>query len=61
MGELEEVLRSVSDCYEDFVIGMKVFLKDDPDNTEKIIAYIKNDPEKKTDDVLDYLDELWGI
>ena len=61
MEELEDVLRSVPDCYDDFVVGMKVYLKDDAENMKKIIAYIKNDSEKRTDDVLEYLDELWGM
>lgn len=61
MKELEDVLRSVPDCYDDFVVAMKVYLKDDPENMKKIIEYIKNDSEKRTDDVLEYLDELWGI
>ena len=61
MEELEDVLRSVPDCYDDFVVGMKVYLKDDEENMKKIIAYIKNDSEKRTDDVLEYLDELWGM
>lgn len=61
MKELEDVLKSVPDCYDDFVVAMKAYLKDDPENMKKIIEYIKNDSEKRTDDVLEYLDELWGI
>lgn len=61
MDELKELLTSVPDSYEDFVGAMLSYLKDDEENREKVIAYIKDNPDKKTDDILEYMDELWGI
>lgn len=61
MDELKELLNSVSDSYDDFVGGMLTYLKNDEENREKMIEYIKNNPDKKTDDILEYMDELWGI
>lgn len=61
MDELKELLNSVSDSYDDFVGAMMTYLKDDEENREKVIEYIKNNPDKKTDDILEYMDELWGI
>ena len=37
------------------------FLVDDEENREKMKEYIIADPDKKTDDILEYLDELLGI
>ena len=61
MGELEKLLNGVSDSYADFVGAMMTYLKDDEENREKVIEYIKNNPDKKTDDILEYMDELWGL
>ncbi len=61
MDELKKLLESVPDSYDDFVGGMLVYLKDDEENRNKVVEYIKNNPEKKTDDILEYMDELWGI
>ena len=61
MEELENALKSVPDCYDDFLYGMKAFLKDDEENAEKIIEFIKEDPNRKTDDVIEYHDILIGI
>jgi len=61
MKEFKMVLESVSDCYEDFVIAMKTYLEEDEENRNKIIEYIENNPAKRTDDILEYLDELWDI
>lgn len=61
MGELRTLLEKVSDSYDDFVEGMMVYLKDDPENREKVTEYIQSNPDAKTDDILEYMDELWGI
>ena len=58
MDGLLKVLDTVSDKYEDFVIGMCVTLKNDEENRQKVIDYIKDNPDKKSDDIIDYLDEL---
>lgn len=59
--ELDNALRAVSDCYDDFISGMEALLKDDEENTEKIISFIREDPERKTDDVIEYHDRLVGL
>lgn len=61
MDELRKLLTSVPDSYEDFVGAMLTYLKNDEENCEKMIAYIMDNPDKKTDDILEYMDELWGI
>lgn len=58
MDELLKVLDTVSDKYEDFIIGMCATLKNDEENRQKVIDYIKDNPDKKSDDIIDYLDEL---
>ncbi len=58
MDELLEVLESVSDKYDDFVKGMCTVLKNDDENRQKVIDFIKEDPSRKSDDIIEYLDEL---
>lgn len=58
MNELLEVLKSVPDYYDDFVSGMLSLLKDDEENRKKVIEFIKEDSTRRTDDVIEYLDEL---
>lgn len=58
MDELLKVLDTVPDKYEDFVRGMCAILKNDEENRQKVIDYIKNNPDKKSDDIIEYLDEL---
>lgn len=61
MNELEKLLKSVSDSYDDFVGAMITYLKDDEENQKKVIEYIKSNPDKRTDDILEYMDELWEL
>lgn len=58
MNELRELLENVSDTYTDFVDGMCCTLKNDDENIQKVIAYIKDNPDSKSDDIIEYLDEL---
>lgn len=58
MDELLEVLESVPDKYDDFVNGMCTVLKNDDENREKVIVFIKENPSRKSDDIIEYLDEL---
>ena len=58
MDDLMELLENVPDKYDDFISGMRCFLKNDEANQKKMIEYLKAHPESKSDDVLDYLDEL---
>ena len=48
----------MSDTYTDFVDGMCCTLKNDDENIQKVIAYIKDNPDSKSDDIIEYLDEL---
>ena len=58
MDELIELLNQVPDTYEDFVAGVKCTVKDDEENMQKIIDFIKEDPARRSDDIIEYLDEL---
>lgn len=58
MDELKEALESVSDCYDDFIEGVMMAAKDDEDSIEKIIAFIYEDENRTTSDIIEYLDEL---
>ena len=59
MEELIKLLKQVPDTYEDFVASVKCMVKDDEENMQKVIDFIKEDPARRSDDILDYLvDEL---
>ncbi|MCD8082323.1 MAG: hypothetical protein LUE86_02060 [Clostridiales bacterium] len=58
MDELEELLRDVSDTYDDFVAGVKSSVRDDEEALQKIIQFIKENPKKTSSDIIEYLDEL---
>ena len=58
MDELLESLNSVSDKYDDFIDGMCCILKNEEEKRQKIIDYIKEDANRKTDDIIEYLEEL---
>ena len=59
MDELRQLLEAVQDSYDDFVGGAQLLLRDDEENRSKVIKYIRNNPDKKTDDILEYIEELW--
>lgn len=62
MNELEKLLNEVSDSYFDFVMGMMSEAKEHPDRLKDIIAFIKDNPEAKTSDILGWaLSTLDGI
>lgn len=58
MDELLKVLENVFDKYDDFIKGMCSILKNDEENRQKVIEYINGNPDVKSDDIIEYLDEL---
>lgn len=59
MKELMTLIDKVPDKYDDFVGCMEVVMKkQDDENIQKVIDFIKEDPTRKSDDILEYLDEL---
>ncbi len=58
MEELTRLLEKVPDKYDDFVRGMRMILKNDEENRNKVIQFIKDKPDCKSDDLIEYLDEL---
>ncbi len=58
MEELKELLEGVSDTYEDFVDGMYLTLKDNPEYLEDVIQYIKDNPDKDSSDITEYLETI---
>lgn len=59
MKELMQLIEQVPDKYDDFVGGMEVIMKkQDDEDIQSVIDFIKEDPTRKSDDILEYLDEL---
>ena len=58
MEELEKLLLNVSDTYDDFVFGVMNAVKRDPEGRQMLIDFIKNNPEKDSSDIMDYMDEI---
>lgn len=58
MDELKELLENVSDSYDDFVGCVLCAVKHDDEDIQKVKEFIKEDPTRKSDDILEYLDEL---
>lgn len=58
MDELKELLENISDTYDDFVGCVLCAVKHDDEDVQKVKEFIKDDPTRKSDDVLEYLDEL---
>lgn len=58
MEELKKLLENVSDTYEDFVCGVCCILKNNQEHLEDVIQYIKNNPDKDSSDISDYLEAI---
>lgn len=57
--ELKELAENVSDTYDDFVFGINCTMKkQDEDDIQSVIDFIKADPSRTTSDIIEYLDEL---
>ena len=57
-GDLKELLENVIDTYDDFVVGVLCAVKHDEKNRDKVIDYIVNNPDSKSNNIIEYLDEL---
>lgn len=59
MEELMELIEQVPDKYDDFVGGMEIIMKkQDNEDIQSVIDFIKEKPARTSSDILDYLDEL---
>lgn len=58
MDELKTLLEAVSDTYDDFVGGVLCAVKHNKEELQNVIDFIKNNPEKDSSDIIEYLDEL---
>ena len=59
--KLEALAKQVKDSYDDFVIGLRADLSDEPDNLDKMIKYMENNPNANTSEIIEYLNDLEGI
>ena len=57
MDELKDLLENVSDTYYDFVFGVCHLVKCREDGAQLMIDYIKEHPNAKSDDIIDWLEE----
>lgn len=56
--ELDKLLRNVPKSYDDFVLGMKLYVRNDEKAKAKLIAFLKANPSASTDEVDDYAWEI---
>ena len=55
MEKLTEMLNNISDSYYDFVVSVLNYAKRNNKNTEAMIAFIENNPNALSSDVLEYM------
>lgn len=58
MDELKKLLENVSDTYDDFVGCVLCAVKHDDEDIQKVKDFIKENPERTSSDIIEYLDEL---
>lgn len=58
MDELKELLENVSGSYKDFVDGVLLSLENLDEERQMMIDYIKDNPDKTSSDIIEFLDEL---
>lgn len=59
MVELMEMAENVSDKYDDFIYGINCTMKkQDEEDIQSVIDFIKEDQTRTTSDIIKYLDEL---
>ena len=59
--ELEELLRNVNGSYWDFVVGIPLIIKKIDDGEQKVIEFIKENPDAGTSEIIRFVDKLEGI
>ncbi len=52
--ELLGLLQNVPDVYEDFIAAVKCIVNENPNMASALIRYITDNPEAKTDDILEF-------
>lgn len=53
--KLKEALSKVADCYDDFIRGSLAQVNGSEKKQEKLLQYLNDNPDAKTDDVIDYI------
>lgn len=56
--KLMEALKNIPDTYLDFRESVYKDLRDSDENIQKLLDFIKENPEAQTDDVLEYVDDV---
>ena len=60
--EVKKLLENVSDTYYDFVEGALIEAEKDESYAEKLIDYLKNNPDATTSEIIKYeTEEIFGI
>lgn len=55
---LREALENIPDAYSDFTESVYKDLRDSDENIQKLLDFIKDNPDAQTDDVLEYVDDV---
>lgn len=59
LAELIELAEKVPDKYDDFICGINCTMKkQDEEDIQNVIDFIKEDPTRTTSDIIEYLDEI---
>lgn len=59
LAELMELAEKVSDKYDDFIYGINCTMKkQDEEDIQSVIDFIKEDSTRTSSDIIEYLDEL---
>lgn len=56
--KIRKALENVSDSYEDFVNCYVKDLRGKEDEQKKLLKYLADNPNAKTDDVMEYVDDV---
>lgn len=56
--QVRQALRNVTDSYDDFINCYTKDLKGDTEKQKKLLDYLRQNPDAKTDDVMDYVEDV---